>query len=333
MGIISRKNASSVLIGFTGDVMIGRLVDEMMARKKDPAYIWGDTLPYLKDTDLNIINLEAALTRSEKEVLKTFNFKSQPDHVKALQHASIGVANLANNHCLDYNTDGLFETLEVLDKAGIVRVGAGPNAREAARPAIVTVKGIRIGILGYTDNEPSWKATGAAPGVNYISIKDSKDAQRVERDIANLKEAVDIVVVTIHWGPNMRERPPAHFQTFARSALDSGADIFHGHSAHIFQGIEIYKKKVIFYDTGDFVDDYYVDPVLRNDRSFLFLVEATKDKIVQVRLLPTLIDNCQVNLSSGQDLEETLDRMRALSQEFGTELLRDGDSLTKNLSD
>ena len=44
--------------------------------------------------------------------------------------------------------------------------------------------------------------------------------------------------------------------------------MIHGHSAHLFQGIEFYKGKLILYDTGDFVDDYQVDPLLRNDRSF-----------------------------------------------------------------
>jgi poly-gamma-glutamate capsule biosynthesis protein CapA/YwtB (metallophosphatase superfamily) len=38
------------------------------------------------------------------------------------------------------------------------------------------------------------------------------------------------------------------------------------------QGIEIYKNKLIMYDCGDFIDDYAIDPVYRNDLSFIFLL-------------------------------------------------------------
>ena len=52
--------------------------------------------------------------------------------------------------------------------------------------------------------------------------------------------------------------------------IELGADIYHGHSAHICQGIEIHQGKPILYDTGNFIDDYAVHPLLRNDRSCLF---------------------------------------------------------------
>lgn len=315
---LPRTREDSSIIGLTGDVMIGRLVEETLSNS-DPSYLWGDTLPMLRATDFNLINLEAALTRSENIVPKVFNFKAKPERVESLILASIDVANLANNHCLDYSIEGLIETLQVLDEAGIRHIGAGPNSLQAGQHLIIDVKGITIGILGYTDNEPSWEATSHTPGVNYVEIGE-KDLKRVENDVRNLRDQVDIVLLTIHWGPNMRESPPHHFQNFAHRLMDCGVDIFHGHSAHIFQGVEIYNGKVIFYDTGDFVDDYYVDPLLRNDRSFFFLVEVTKDGIVGIRLVPTFISNCQVNLAKGIEREEAMHRMTLLSKEFGTEL-------------
>ena len=58
--------------------------------------------------------------------------------------------------------------------------------------------------------------------------------------------------------------------------IDSGADIIIGHSAHNFQGIEQYHGKLILYDTGDFVDDYVVDPYLKNDHSFFYRMNLKK---------------------------------------------------------
>jgi poly-gamma-glutamate synthesis protein (capsule biosynthesis protein) len=64
----------------------------------------------------------------------------------------------------------------------------------------------------------------------------------------------------------------------ARALLDSGADLVFGHGTHTIQGVEIYNGKPILYDTGDFVDDYAVDPELRNDLSGLFLLRARSGK-------------------------------------------------------
>jgi poly-gamma-glutamate synthesis protein (capsule biosynthesis protein) len=118
----------------------------------------------------------------------------------------------------------------------------------------------------------------------------------------------------------MVERPEKKFIEFAHALIDRGVDIVHGHSAHIFQGVEIYKKKLILYDTGDFIDDYYVDPVLRNDRSFLFIVQCAKQKICNLRLIPVIIDNFQVNRAKDADALPAMKRMEMLSKERGTQL-------------
>jgi poly-gamma-glutamate synthesis protein (capsule biosynthesis protein) len=100
--------------------------------------------------------------------------------------------------------------------------------------------------------------------------------------------------------------------------IDTGVDIIHGHSAHNFQGIENYNGKLILYDTGDFVDDYVVDPYLKNDHSFFFRVEAEKNRQLKLELYPVLISNYQVNLAVGEDYQWCLHRMRQLSEKFKT---------------
>ncbi|MGA8164527.1 MAG: CapA family protein [Waddliaceae bacterium] len=322
---IPRIKENSIIIGLTGDVMMGRLVDEALS-KRDPSYVWGDTLHVLRQTDLNLINLETTLTLSEEEVPKVFNFKAKPERVEALTLASVDVANLANNHILDYSYEGLIETLSVLDRAGIDHIGAGLNIEEAKKPLIVDILGVKVGIVGCTDNEPTWKAQEQAPGVHFVEINE-KGREDIARQARKLRDQVDCLILTIHWGPNMRERPPEHFRSFARELIEEGVDIFHGHSAHIFQGVEVYGDGVIFYDTGDFVDDYWVDPVLANDRSFLFLVEAAKEGIVGIRLIPTVIDNCQVSFAKGREKKVAMNRMIQLSKEMNTALIADEEGL------
>ena len=123
----------------------------------------------------------------------------------------------------------------------------------------------------------------------------------------------------------MRQRPTKQFKEFAHAVIGSG--IFHGHSAHIFQGIEIYKGKLIMYDTGDFVDDYAVDEELRNDQTFLFLVTLSKNKIEKAELVPGLISLMQVNKAKGLDFEDIKNKMIKLSEELGTKMVKKEDRL------
>ncbi|ULQ57782.1 CapA family protein [Flavihumibacter rivuli] len=314
---------TTICIGFTGDVMIGRGVDEAL-NENGVLYAWGNTLPFLKKTDINIINLENTLTNSNHQALKTFNFKATPDKVNTLTAANITIANLANNHILDYHEEGLLETIATLDKAGIKHAGAGRNAEEAARPVVIQSKGLTIGLLGFTDNEPSWKAGPDRCGVNYIDIDDEGDRKNATIAISQLNQEVDIVIVSIHWGPNMNTEPSATFVDFAHQMADAGAAIIHGHSAHNFQGVEVYQEKLILYDTGDFVDDYRVDPFFRNDHSFFYRVMVDKYGPTSLELIPVLITQYQVNLAQKEARQWSIQNMKALAEKWGTAISDNG---------
>lgn len=308
-------------LAFTGDVMLGRGVNEAILAL-GPAYPWGNSLGILREADLRLINLECVITTYTEPWTKTpkvFFFRADPLALESLKIANIDYASLANNHTLDFQEQGLEDCLKLLEENEIAYAGAGLNIEQAAAPAILEKKGTKIGVISITDNEPAWAAGRDKPGTYFLPINVSaNEFKELKQRIAKVKAEVDILVLSAHWGPNMVERPSPMFRQFARATIDAGVNIFHGHSAHIFQGIEIYKDKVIFYDTGDFVDDYVVDPVLRNDLSFIFMVEVEKGNILQIVLIPTLISNYQVNLAPATEADWALQRMTKLCAEMGT---------------
>lgn len=300
-------------IGLAGDVMIGRLVNTQISAS-GPRYPWGDLLPLLKSTDLNIVNLENTITTSDRIVPKVFNFKCDPANVSALKEARIDVVNLANNHIMDFSGEGLLETTRVLDNAGISHVGAGASISDAKMPAVFKIRGFSVGVIGCTDNEPDWAAGKGKPGTYYVDT--GSGISDIRSSILSLRSRVDFLVLSIHWGPNMTERPSKEFRRFAHQAIDLGVDLLHGHSSHLFQGIEFYRSGVILYDTGDFVDDYYVDPFLRNDLSFFFVAHAGKRKLQKLLLYPVVVAGMQVNRSVGDDYRFAVSRMVRLSREL-----------------
>lgn len=314
------EEKASVIIGFTGDVMLGRLVNEKL-QEAPFTYPWGDMLPLILKPDITIINLETTLTKSQKAVPKVFNFRSDPKNVNVLKVANINVVSLANNHTKDFGNEGLQDTINALDQKHILHVGAGLNKADAQKAVIITHNNIRIGILGATDNEPTWAATKTSPGINYFSVEHPEE---LFDSIKNVRKQVDILILSLHWGPNMRERPTQPYINAAHAFIDAGVDIIHGHSAHIFQGIEIYKEKLILYDTGDFIDDYHVDIHLRNDHSFFYIVEVTKNGIQSFQVIPVQIKNMQVNRATNPEYSWSMERIQMLSQEFGTTINKDG---------
>ncbi len=312
-----------IRLGFTGDVMLGRLVDRRQ-RVREPEAVWGDVLSSMRACDAMIINLECCLSTRGSPWTRTyrpFHFRAAPDWaVPALEAANITLCALANNHILDFEEPALLDTLGYLDDAGIARVGAGRTLDGALEPATFEVDGLTVGVVSFTDNTPEYAAKADQPGTAHIVIDTDRETTRsVVRDALDRTGRPDLLVASLHWGPNMVERPPASFRQFARWLIEEGVDIVHGHSAHVFHGVEMYRGRPILYDTGDFLDDYAVDERLRNDRSFLFEITVTDEGTIRdVTLSPTEIYDCSVHHAPASVAAWSRTRMRERSTEFGT---------------
>ncbi len=312
-------------LAFVGDVMLGRGVNALIPRRP-PEWFWGDVLPVLRSADAVFANLECAITTHRRRWSKTpkvFYFRADPAAVEVLRAGNIRYVSLANNHILDYDVPGLFDTLRYLDEAGIAHAGAGRNLAEAEAPALVEVAGVRVGVLSATDNEPPFAAGQDSPGTNYLEIRpDPETLSRVEGWVRRAREAgAQLVVLSLHWGPNMVLSPSPAFRAFAREVVRRGVDLVHGHSAHVFQGVERLDGRLVLYDTGDFLDDYAVDPVLRNDWSFVFWVEVGADaKLRRLRLVPVRLPFARVMLAQGEEARAICDRMERLCAAFSTRL-------------
>jgi poly-gamma-glutamate capsule biosynthesis protein CapA/YwtB (metallophosphatase superfamily) len=222
-------------LALTGDVMLGRGVNETLhsVRPEEP---WGDALPLLLSADLRIINLECAITEYQQpwsRTPKVFHFRADPPAVEVLRAARVDACSLANNHTLDFEEHGLLDTLAYLEAAGILTSGAGPDGEQAARPVLLEDE---VALVAFTDNEPSFAAGLDKPGTNYLPVStEPRVLRRVEEAVREAREAgAETIVFSNHWGPNMVLRPPEAFRRFARAVVDLGADVYYGHSAHVF---------------------------------------------------------------------------------------------------
>lgn len=321
-------------LALVGDVMLGRLVNQAL-QTSDSAYPWGDTLSVLKGADVRLCNLECVLSdvgRPWNATPKMFHFRSDEKNVQVLQTAQINVVSLANNHVLDYEDDALARTIHVLDLAAIQHSGAGKNIAEALQPAIFRVKDETLGLVAFTDNEPGWEGREHQPGVRFVPV-DVRDlrAQQLFSQIQQLRHTVDFLIVSAHWGPNWGYEPPHAQLSFAHALVEAGADLVFGHSGHIVRGVEIYRGRPILYCAGDFIDDYAVDEVERNDESLIFVLDVDRVNGWQLRLYPTEIRRCQARLATSPRKEAIMSKFQTLCHELGTAVALESDCAVVNI--
>lgn len=328
------NNEAILHIMFGGDVMLGRNVKEYI-RRCSPYYPLGEIAEYMRQADLTIVNLECAITDSDKiwqGKPKAFYFGAPKQAIHSLIDAGVDIVNLANNHSLDFRTKGLLETLHTLHEHDIHFTGAGIDLEEALAPAIITHKGVRFGMAGYCDHQCDFAAGPHTPGMAYINLDDEEQSQRIFRTALNilLDAQVDWPILSLHWGPNMASRPSEKFKRLAHNLVDMGWKIIFGHSAHVFQGIEIYKGCPIIFAAGNLVDDYYVDPAFKNDHQLLFELELSSSSLYSIRLHPVFIEACHTRLATGKQFELIVNSMTTLCSEMGTQVKRKGDKVWIN---
>jgi poly-gamma-glutamate synthesis protein (capsule biosynthesis protein) len=93
-----------------------------------------------------------------------------------------------------------------------------------------------------------------------------------------------------------------------------------GHSPHVLRGVELYRGKPIVYNAGDFIDDYTVDAIERNDESFVFVLDTDRHAVREISLHPTLIRNMQARRAGHDRAPIIAGKMQALCREFGTDV-------------
>ena len=304
-----------------GDVMLGRQVNECL-RTQPPAYAWGSMLPLFLGADWRACNLECVITDQGTPWArspKTCHFQSDARNTAVLQAAQMDVVSLANNHTLDFNYRGMVEMLKRLDSAGIAHAGAGLNQDEASRMVVTEVKGVRIGFLAFTDNEPGWEAGDDHPGTWYVPVDDPDERTAMLISLVSVARAgVDLLIVSAHWGGNEGCQPPFEHPVLAHALIRAGADVIFGHSPHVCRGVEVFEGGLILYSTGDFVDDYAVDPMAHNDRSWAWEIQVEDRQIARLLLHPTVIRDFQARRADPEVAQGMMKAMQELCAPFGT---------------
>ncbi len=231
-----RNLNTQITISLVGDCTLG--TDEAFAYDtslnayqlyRGSDYFLQNVKTIFAEDDLTIINMEGPLTESTERNGEKFAFKGAPGFVDILSGSSVEAANLANNHSHDYGEQGFEDTKRILSDAGITAFGYDETA-------LITIKGIKIGLVGIYELHDHLERT-----------------RQLKDNIAKVKrEGADLIITIFHWGNERETVPDSNQMALGHIAIDYGADLVAGHHPHVLQGIEEYRGKYIVYSLGNF---------------------------------------------------------------------------------
>ena len=312
----------AVRLALAGDTMLGRAVAERLATDPGHTLLAAELEAIARAADLFVVNLECCISdRGERahDPEQGFFFRAPPVAAERLAEMGVACVTLANNHVLDFGADALRDTLAHLRSAGIAAVGAGRDVVEARAPAVLQAGGLRIRVVAATDHPSAYAAADDRPGIAFADLLQHGVPAWLRECSAPGPDA-DVVIVSPHWGPNMRAAPVAHVRRAAAALEEAGATLVAGHSAHVPQG----PCGRTLFDLGDFIDDYAVDSLLRNDLGLLWLVTLDARGPLLVEAVPVRLELAHTRPAS--DVEATL--LLALLEErcaaVGSSVRREG---------
>jgi poly-gamma-glutamate capsule biosynthesis protein CapA/YwtB (metallophosphatase superfamily) len=291
-----------VTITFVGDTGEGDQAQEFVAQY-GLHKSFENVRAALKETDFLIGNGETPIADETAPPLpgQPWHPKQVPATAKAYADEGFTAFSLANNHCLDYGVAGMQQTIKYLADAGVKTFGAGMYEAEARRPLILEKNGIKVGILGYFEQQKKyvdlgdWFARGDQPGVAELS------EQHLRADIAAIKKQVDVVVVFPHWGVNYR--PVTKVQReLAPLIVDAGAILIVGSGSHTAQDVAVIKKVPVLYSLGNFI--WHSQGLYKKSKmedfayTLVARIEIDRQGVRRILLTPFLSDNRKVNFVS-----------------------------------
>jgi poly-gamma-glutamate capsule biosynthesis protein CapA/YwtB (metallophosphatase superfamily) len=273
--------------------------------------------------------------------------------VEGLVDAGFDVVGCANN--VNHGAEAILSSIDVLERHGVEHTGSGRDLEAARAPAIVEKRGVRFGFLANTavffphDHAAGPDSPGVAtikchtayephprvyelPGAPAItrSWPDPAALERVCEDVRRLRPRVDVLVAYFHWGVSGQDELAEYQPTVGHAVVDAGADLVVGSHAHVPQGIEIYRDRVILYGLGNFAFDWV--NMARHREGLIAHCAIEGGTIRRVSVKPVWRGEDQLNQPRIVGLDdargrEIVSRVRQLSEQRGTALTASGDEI------
>lgn len=206
----------------------------------------------LSGRDLICINLEGPICKGRQKMKKIGpNLCQGEEAVRVLKRMGCHLVTLANNHIMDYGTEGLNDTIDCLRREGIAYTGAGNDREDTYKSYLIEKGGIKVGVINAAENGFGCLDDFGTNQAGYAWIF----SRHVKAELQRLKEIekCDKIIGVFHAGAEEVYEPLPEWRSAYRNFIDLGMDLVVAHHPHVPQGCESYAGKKIYYSLGNFI--------------------------------------------------------------------------------
>ena len=251
-----RRNESpsvQFVVEASGDLLIHSAIFERAlalggGRYYDFAPFFEQIKPYIKGADLPLCHVETPMTPAPPTGYPTFN--TPPALATAIAQTGWRACSTAATHTLDQGQTGVDDTIRALDHAGVLHTGSFSSAAAEATPLIMTVKGVRVAFLAYTE------LTNGIPSPHPWSVNRANAAQILSDAHRARMDGAQVVIVNLHWGDE-NVTVPSSFQLALADQLTRSPDItaIVGQHVHVVQPIRTLNGKLVVFGEGNLISN------------------------------------------------------------------------------
>ena len=204
--------------------------------------------PIVQNYDLAFYNQESILGGTELGLSDYPTFNSPKEFGDAMIDAGFNLVSLANNHTLDRGEKAVISSCNYWKTKDVLTAGSYTSNEEANEIKIKEKNGIKYTLLAYTY------------GTNGIPVPQGKDYlvniysdEKVKNDIEKVRDKVDVLLVSMHWGNEYQTEPTAEQKRQAEYLSSLGVDIIIGTHPHIIEPITYINDTLVIYSLGNFI--------------------------------------------------------------------------------
>jgi len=274
---VIRKVETTITVGSVGDILLHSTVFGQ-AKVAETEYDFSPMLEDVKDLlqapDFLMANMESVPGGVEFGLSGYPSFNGPKQIVTNLKDVGVDMLIGANNHTLDRGINTVDSALNFYNEVNMDYVGVHRDLEDRETDRIIQVEDISLGVLAYT-----YGLNGVPIPQGHDYVVALIDKNQISKDIENLRDKVDVLIVHMHWGPEYVREPAQEQIQLAQFLADSGVDIVFGHHPHVLQPMDVLKHEesnhetTVFYSLGNFLSGQYFE---FTDVGGLGTVEITK---------------------------------------------------------
>ena len=258
------EQETSARIMANGDLLYHDII-YISAKKADGTYDFHENFeyvkPWLKQADLVLGDFEGTVNKDH--YLAGYPLFNAPGEVMdAIKDAGYQVLDLAHNHILDSQIEGVVSTADAIEKAGMIPVGVYTHeSRDKAPLVIKEVNGIKVAILAY-----SYGFNGIEQSISqedYNRYLSDLNEDKMKAEIERAEKEADITIIMPQMGVEYQIEPTEEQKKLYHKMIDWGADIIFGGHPHVVEPAETVEKegdkKLIIYSMGNFISNQRIE--------------------------------------------------------------------------